>query len=72
VLLVTANASAGASVPAYGIPVELGGTKGRLILGAAMSSYAFVREGTYYTLSGNLPVEELLEVAALMSPANVR
>lgn len=72
VLLVTANASAGASVPAYGIPLELGASKGRLILGAAMSSYAFVREGTYYTLSGNVPVEELLEVAAQLSAANVR
>lgn len=72
VLLVTVSASAGASVPAYGIPLELGASKGRLILGAAMSSYAFVREGTYYTLFGNLPVEELLEVAAQLSAANVR
>ncbi len=72
VLLVTVNASAGASVPAYGIELELGASRGRLILGPALSSYAFVRQGTYYTLTGNLPVEELLEVAAQLSAAGVR
>jgi hypothetical protein len=64
-LLVLANASAGASVPAYGIPLELGSASaGRLIPGPATSTYAFVREGTYYTLISNLPVEELMKVAA--------
>ncbi len=71
VLLVTVNASAGASVPAYGVPIG-SGTPGRLIPGSAMSSYAFVRDGSYYTLLGNLPIEELLKIAAQLNPATTR
>jgi hypothetical protein len=70
-LVMTVSASAGASVPAYGIALELGGTKGRLILGPATSTYAFVKNGTYYTLLGNIPVEELVKIAAQLGAAKV-
>jgi hypothetical protein len=66
-LVMTVSASAGASVPAYGIPLELGHTTGRLILGPATSTYAFVKSGTYYTLLGNIPSEELVKIAAQLS-----
>jgi hypothetical protein len=68
-LVMTVSASGGASVPAYGIPLELGGTTGRLILGPATSTYAFVKNGTYYTLLGNIPVEELVKVARQLGTA---
>jgi hypothetical protein len=65
-LLVIAHAQAGLSVPAYGLPIDVG-VGGRLIPGPVTSSYAFVAEGTYYTLIGNLPIEELLAIATRMA-----
>lgn len=65
-LLVVAHPSSGFSVPAYGLPIDTG-TKGRLIIGPSTASYVFVHDGTYYTLLGNLPYEEILDVAKLIS-----
>lgn len=65
-LLVIAHASGGFAVPAYGLPIDTG-EQGRLILGPSTASYAFVHDGTYYTLLGNLPYEEILDVAGLIS-----
>jgi outer membrane lipoprotein-sorting protein len=55
-VLMTAFASGGMSVPEYGLPLE----EGRLIIGPSISSFAFVHDGTYYSLLGNVPYEELV------------
>lgn len=64
-VLVLAHPSMGLSVPEYGVPVKAGAS-GRLILGPSTSSYAFVRDGTYYTLLGNAPFEEILQLAEII------
>ncbi len=66
-VLVTAFASNGMSVPEYGLPIKAGQEDGRLILGPLMSSYAFVHDGTYYSLLGNLPYEELIALGQKIS-----
>ncbi len=66
-LLVIEHPSNGLSVPKYGLAVETGAPGGRLILSPITSSYAFVRDGTYYTLFGDLPSEELLAIARRMA-----
>jgi hypothetical protein len=62
-LLVIEHPANGLSVPKYGLAVETGVSGGRLVLSPATSSYAFVQDGTYYTLFGDLPAEELLAIA---------
>ena len=60
-VFVTAVQDAG-SIP-YGIPVE----DGRLILGPDISSFNFEKDGTRYNLLGNVPYEELLEIADVIN-----
>jgi hypothetical protein len=65
VLLVIASGAMGPPAP-YGLRVDTG-ADGRLILGASLSTHAFGRDGTAYTLIGNLPYEELLSIAKEMA-----
>jgi outer membrane lipoprotein-sorting protein len=44
----------------HGVPVEVAGRRGRLVLNPVASTYAFAQHGTSYIVTSNLPFEEML------------
>jgi hypothetical protein len=48
----------------HGVPVTLGAQRGHVVIGPTVSTYSTSHRGTMYVLIGNVPFDQILEVAS--------